>query len=153
MHKNRYLVEVELELENLTLLLEEINKVVLDPKHEEPDIILKTATASFMAQYYNGIENILKRITKYYNVPLPKTESWHYELFSFFCDPPYLSLPVLFNAEIKMEMNELRKFRHRVHHGYSFTLEWNDLLIGANSVLKTFISFSRNVQTFLNCYS
>lgn len=100
-----------------------------------------------------GIENILKRITKYYNVPLPKTESWHYELFTFFCDPPYLSLPVLFDAEIKMEMNELRKFRHRVHHGYSFTLEWNDLLIGANSVLKTFISFSRNVQTFLNCYS
>ncbi|MEW6702561.1 MAG: hypothetical protein AB1298_07565 [Bacteroidota bacterium] len=37
-----------------------------------------------MAQYYNGVENILKRITKYYNIPLPKTETWHLELFSFF---------------------------------------------------------------------
>ena len=153
MPKNRYLVEVELELDNLTVLVAEINKVLIDPQHEEADIIPKTATASFMAQYYSGIENILKRITKYFNIPLPKTESWHYELFTFFCDPPYLSLPVLFDAEIKIEINELRKFRHRVHHGYSFTLEWSDLLIGANSVLKTFVPFSRNVRIFLNSNS
>ncbi|MEW6702562.1 MAG: hypothetical protein AB1298_07570 [Bacteroidota bacterium] len=54
---------------------------------------------------------------------------------------------------MKNEMNELRKFRHRVHHGYSFTLKWSDLLVGANTVLKTFESFSQNVHSFLeNCF-
>lgn len=153
MLRNRYLVEVELELDNIKLILEELSNVVTNLKHEEPDLILKAATSSFMAQYYNGIENILKRITKYFNIPLPKTESWHYELFTYFCEPPQSMLPVLFDSGIKAEINELRKFRHRVHHGYSFTLDWNDLLIGANSVLNTFVSFSKNVSAFLDCHS
>jgi hypothetical protein len=57
-------------------------------------------------------------------------------------------LPVLFDSGIKAEINELRKFRHRVHHGYSFTLDWTDLLIGANSVLDTFVSFSVGGQKY-----
>jgi len=115
----------------------------------EPDIVLKTAASSFMAQYYTGIENILKRISKYFNIPLPKSDSRHLELFSYFCNPPRSPLPILFTDNIRNEINELRKFRHRFQHGYSFTLEWNELLIGAKTVIDTFKPFSENVNSFL----
>jgi len=31
----------------------------------------KTAAAAFLAQFYSGIENILKRISRFYHVNLP----------------------------------------------------------------------------------
>jgi|BarGraIncu00222A_1022003.scaffolds.fasta_scaffold198671_2 hypothetical protein len=40
MHRNRYLVEIELELDSIKLILEELSKVVTNLKHEEPDVIL-----------------------------------------------------------------------------------------------------------------
>jgi len=49
MHRNRYLVEVELDLDNIKLILEELSKIVTNLKNEEPDVILKAATSSFMA--------------------------------------------------------------------------------------------------------
>lgn len=149
MHNQRYLQEVALEIENLTLLIQELQKIIDAQELNEPDIVLKTATSSFMAQYYTGIENILKRISKYFSIPLPKSDSWHFELFSFFCNPPHSHLPILFTDDIKNEINELRKFRHRFHHGYSFTLEWDELLIGAKTVIDTFKPFSQNVNSFL----
>jgi hypothetical protein len=149
MHNQRYLQEVALELENLTMLIQELQKIINTQELNDPDIVLKTATSSFMAQYYTGIENILKRISKYFSVPLPKSDSWHYELFSSFCNPSTSPLPVLFSDDIKNEMNELRKFRHRFHHGYSFTLEWNELLIGAKTVTQTFELFALSVNSFL----
>lgn len=87
MRNKKFLQEVEIELGNLNQPVEELRRIIFESK-TEADIILKTATASFMAQYYNGIENILKRIAKFFDIPLPKTENWHYELFGYYCNPP-----------------------------------------------------------------
>jgi hypothetical protein len=38
---------------------------------EIPTVREQTAAAAFLAQFYNGIENILKRISIFYEVPLP----------------------------------------------------------------------------------
>ena len=75
MPKSRFLIEIELELENLSSLATEINKIVTHHDNIDPDVIVKTATASFLAQYYGGVENILKRIFKMYKFPLPKSEN------------------------------------------------------------------------------
>jgi hypothetical protein len=86
----------------------------------EPTVREKTAAAAFLAQFYGGIENILKRIHRYHGIPMPTGESWHADVFKRFCSPPYAVFPVLFDDELAAKLAPFRKFRHVVHHGYGF---------------------------------
>jgi hypothetical protein len=64
----------------------------------EPTVRENAAAAAFLAQFYNGIENILKRICRCHNVPLPTGDTWHTVLFQRFCSPAYADLPLLFDG-------------------------------------------------------
>jgi hypothetical protein len=91
-----------------------------------------------LAQFYNGPENILKRISHYYNVPLPTNETWHVELFQRFSDPAYPDLPQLFDAELASALASYRRFRHVVFHSYGFQLDWNRMEEGIENVQNIF---------------
>jgi hypothetical protein len=43
---------------------------------------------TYLMNFYNGIENILKRITKEYYLVMPKGESWYKELIVLSSSPP-----------------------------------------------------------------
>jgi hypothetical protein len=45
-----------------------------------PDIIEKSAVALLLQSFYNGIENILIIIVKYFDAKLPNSSKWHKEL-------------------------------------------------------------------------
>lgn len=109
----------------------------------------KTAAGSFLAQFYSGIENILKRICKLRKVDLPKGELWHSELFKMFCSPAYENLPLLFDEYLQTELSAYRRFLHRIYHGYSLFLDWDTMKIGIENVEKVFEMFRTNVETFL----
>lgn len=98
-----------------------------------------------MAQFYTGVENILKRISRFYNVPLPKTEAWHIDLFNRFCSLSEKPLPVLFDDALKADLTGFRKFRHVVHHGYGFQTEWERLIAGIEKIEGTFLRFKTKV--------
>jgi hypothetical protein len=121
-------IHIELELIESTLL--ELSSLRSDVTDKEPTVCEKTAAASFMAQFYNGIENILKRISHYHSIPLPKGDLWHVELFKRFCLPAYKDLPVLFDKTLALQMATYRKFRHVVFHGYGFQLDWDRMKEG-----------------------
>ena len=80
--------EIAIELENIETVLRELSILHEEAKGREASVLEKTAASAFLAQFYSGIENILKRISRYSNVPLPSGEIWHVELFRRFCDPP-----------------------------------------------------------------
>jgi len=54
---------------------------------QKPTVREKTAAAAFLAQFYGGIENILKRIHRYYGIPLSTGDAWYIEIFKRFCNP------------------------------------------------------------------
>ena len=85
--------EINIELENIGKILEELAALQLEVKERNPTIREKTAAAAFLAQFYNGIENILKRISRFYAVPLPHGDMRHVARFKRFCQPFYQSLP------------------------------------------------------------
>jgi hypothetical protein len=89
--------EIAVELEALEATVNELVALQEDIGHGEPTVRERAAAAAFLAQFYNGIENILKRISHYHNVPLLRGETWHIELFQRFCSPPYSDLPLLFD--------------------------------------------------------
>ena len=73
--------EIAIELEFMETVVHELLSLKNELEHREPTVREKTAAGAFLAQFYSGIENILKRINTYYSYSLPAGETWHTDLF------------------------------------------------------------------------
>jgi hypothetical protein len=114
-----------------------------------PTIREKTAAAAFIAQFYGGIENILKRIHRYHGISLPTGDLWHIEIFQRFCLPNQPPFPLLFDDRLNATLAPYRKFRHVVHHGYGMQLDWERMTEGVARIEETFRDFRRAIEQYL----
>ncbi len=142
--------EISIELESIENTLKELALLRADVSGREPSNREKTAAAAFLAQFYGGIENILKRISRYYAIPLPNGDNWHIELFKRFCDPSFNPLPALFDAQMAEAMGPFRKFRHVVYHGYGFQRDWNRMEDGIEKVEDVYSGFKEKLSDYLH---
>jgi hypothetical protein len=134
--------EIGIELELIGAIVRELASLRKDVGEHEPTVREKTAAAAFMAQFYGGVENILKRISRYYAVSLPAGDTWHIDLFKRFCRPSQEPLPALFDDSLATTMSTFRKFRHVVYHGYGFQLDWSRMQEGMSGLEDAFRKFS-----------
>lgn len=141
--------EIGIELELIGSTLRELTALRNDVAGREPTIREKTAAAAFLAQFYGGIENILKRISYFNDVPVPRGDNWHVDLFKRFCAPAYKSLPLLFDESLASDMAPFRKFRHVVYHGYGFQLDWNRMQEGIEKVEDVYSRFKSKLLAYL----
>ena len=141
--------EIAVELEALEATVGELLALQRDLSDTEPTVREKAAAAAFLAQFYNGIENILKRISRYHSIPLPTGETWHVELFQHFCSPSHANLPVLFDDTLASALAPYRRFRHVAFHGYAFQLDWNRMAEGVAGVEDMFSQVSASVTDYL----
>ncbi len=141
--------EISIEIENIRITIEELNAICRDIGTMAPSVRDKTAAAAFLAQFYNGIENILKRISRFHGIPIPTGNTWHVDLFRQFCLPPVQPLPLLFDETLASELAPYRKFRHVVHHGYGFQLEWERMEEGVRRVDDIFERFQEGLESYL----
>jgi hypothetical protein len=141
--------EIGIELELIETILKELSDLKNDIASREPSVREKTAAAAFMAQFYGGIENIFKRISHFYNIPLPAGETWHLELYKRFCKPQYKSLPVLLDETLELSLAPFRKFRHIMYHGYGFQLDWDRMKDGIENIDSIFQQFKTSLLNYL----
>jgi uncharacterized membrane protein YheB (UPF0754 family) len=100
-----------------------------------PDFIEMSATAMFLHSFYNGLENILKLIIKFYDARLPNDIKWHMDLL----EAAFVSnenRKKVFRSELQNILEEHLKFRHFVRYSYGFQLEWErmeDLIMNINN--------------------
>lgn len=85
------------------------------------DYSTEPAMGAYLMNFYNGIENILKRVSKEYYQTMPKGESWHKELLVLSANPPQGKV-ALFNEQVLERLHSYRNFRHRFVSGYGFQL-------------------------------
>jgi len=111
--------EISIEFDFIDKVIIEILSLKKSLGDRIPSTLEKTAAAAFLAQFYSGIENILKRICKFYDIPLPSGNNWHYELVRRF-QTDETPLPLLFDEELANQIGPYRKFRHIFFHGYGF---------------------------------
>jgi hypothetical protein len=145
--------EVGIELDLFAVVVRELVSLKADIGDHEPTMREITAAAGFLAQFYNGIENILKRISRFNDVPLPTGAMWHVELFKRFCTPPFDPLPALFDEPLAQALSPFRKFRHVVHHGYGFQLDWVRMKEGISTLEDIFYRFKTNILNYLKLVS
>jgi len=146
--------EISIELEMMGTVVEEAVSLLHDiADSQEPTVREKTAAAAFLAQFYGGIENILKRIHRYHGISLPSGDAWHIEIFKRFCNPPYLSFPVLFDSSLAADLAPFRKFRHVVYHGYGFQFDWSRMKDGLSEVEAVYSRFTFAVNEYVSKFS
>ena len=141
--------EVAVELEALEAIVQELLSLQADVVNRAPTVREQTAAAAFLAQFYNGVENILKRISVYHSVSLPTGETWHVDLFRRFCAPSYPPLPVLFDASPEAALAPYRRFRHVALHSYGFQLEWSRMAPGVAAVDNVFAQITAILTEYL----
>lgn len=141
--------EISIELELMEKIVHEVSSLIEDVSGRSATVRERTAGAAFLAQFYGGIENTLKRIHRYYKLPLPVGDTWHLELFMRFCEPGYETLPMLFDKKLASVLSPFRKFRHVVHHGYGFQIEWDAMSEGLQSLESVFRDVSVLLKTYL----
>lgn len=96
-----------------------------------------------------GVENIFKRILRFYGRDHSEGENWHAALFQEFKPPVSEPLPVLLPDELAERMKPFRGFRHVVRHGYTFDLEWERMRVGMEEARPVFDHFRERVDSFL----
>ena len=141
--------EISIELEQLDLVVEELSSLRSDVAGREPSLREKTAAAAFLAQFYGGVENILKRISRFHGLSLPAGDTWHADLFLRFCPPSSHPLPLLFDEHLANQMAPYRKFRHVVHHSYGFQMDWERMKEGIEGLPEVFARFRMRLEEYL----
>ncbi|MEK6692929.1 MAG: hypothetical protein AABY44_05830 [Nitrospirota bacterium] len=133
----------EAEFENIDSVLSEL-AFVIKPKKQKYSIADLAATATFIHNCYNGIENVLKRILVYLNIDTKETPTWHKDLLKISFDRKIIS-ERLYNA-----LSNYLSFRHFFVHAYSFTLRWEELKPLVNSLESTLIEFKTAIDKYIN---
>jgi hypothetical protein len=129
--------EADIEFEHLDRVVEELVSLRRDVGDREPTLRELVAGGAFLTQFYNGVENLLKRISKHERVPLPEGPDWHVELFRRFCTPSSHGLPVLFDEPLRTELGRFRGFRHVARTSYGTELDWAKVSAGIDRVVLT----------------
>ncbi len=141
--------EIAVQIEAMMATIDELTQLYQDVEGREPTVREKTAASAFLAQFYNGVENVLKRVSYQCNVPLPVGDTWHVDLFQQFTSPTFADLPSLMDPGLAADLAPYRRFRHVVFHGYGVHLDWERMIHGVANATDVFARFKRNVDDYL----
>jgi hypothetical protein len=143
---NPQLIEqINLELDSMSIIVSDVESLVKEVGNSTPTNIHKTALGGFASQFYNGVENILKRIHKNFNIELPIGDNWHLVLLFRFSNNSDFDLPIKFNVDLIDKLSNYRRFRHYFFHGYSHNLNWSILLSGVNDIRLVYDEFKSSL--------
>ena len=127
--------------------LERLYEVRHNFDYQKKDYLTEPAMGTYLMNFYNGIENILKRISKKYYLTMPKGESWHKELLILSFNPPEGKIPV-FNQDMSSRLHPYRNFRHRFISGYGFQLKGEKMLDLIDNIESLWIDIKRAISEF-----
>lgn len=106
----------------------------------EPTAVELSALGGVLNSYYNGIQNILKRIAVLVDGGAPRGASWHSELLMAMAEPAANRPPVI-SQEMLQQLRNYLDFRHFYVHGYTYQLTWKPmapLVLGCQETLELF---------------
>ena len=141
--------ELRRELDHMERVVLELQALAEDVGPGRATLREKAAAGPFLASFYMGVENVLKRIARFHDLEVPRSERWHVELFEWYCEPPHARLPVLFDDRTAVQMGGYRRFRHVVHHGYELDLAWERMREGVQQSPTVYEAFRGRIEQYL----
>ena len=83
-----------------------------------------SALAAMLHSFYNGIENIFKRIAAECYDRSPQGQAWHRELLDLMAQPGRTG-PAAISQSLVERLDAYLDFRHFFRHSYVFHLRWD----------------------------
>lgn len=140
--------EIDIGIESIDNILEQLADLYGDVGTRRPNVREKAVAGFFMTQLYSGMENILKRISAYHEVPTPAGKMWQVDLFKQFCAPSHHPLPELFDNVLASDLSPYRRFRFVFRHSYEFELDWGRMKEGIEKAPQIFVRFKKMVLKY-----
>lgn len=130
--------EILAERENIEEILKNLSEA---KKRKEKTIIELAVMGTFLHNFYNGVENILKQLLKRKGIKIPQTPNWHKELLSF-----SVKYGIIGN-ELSDKLYEYLAFRHFFIHSYGFKLEEKYLKVLADKASMVWKKFYKQIKS------
>jgi hypothetical protein len=123
---DRLTKQISTELQQLDLLLLTYRDLLRKVMDSDPDLIERAALAALLHSFYNGVENILRRIALESDGPQLRGESWHAELLDAMSSQVAGRSSVI-PRPLRERLQEYLEFRHFFRSSYSFQLQWDKM--------------------------
>ena len=104
--------------------------------------------ASYLHQFYTGIESILERIVVRMGEGLPRGEHWHADLLNQMAKAQPGKRPAVIDGPLHARLKDYLNFRHFFRHAYGYTLEWNRMRWEAENMPETLAVLREQLHIF-----
>ena len=146
----RLIIEIQDELSELAK-----GKAVLDEAQAQfaeriPNPLELSGIALHLHDFYNGVENLFRRVALGLGEGLPTGSDWHSRLLKNMALPIPQVRPRVIAEETQRELEEFVRFRHLVRHTYGHDLKWGEVRDRLNSLGSAYAHFVENVEEFLS---
>jgi uncharacterized protein YutE (UPF0331/DUF86 family) len=139
--------EILAELEHISNLMKEYDDF-LNKYAAHMDIYLLRVQASFMADFYMGMEKILRLIAEELNGGVPRGEGWHKKLLHTMTIEIDGVRPPVISKKLYEDLLKFLAFRHVVRQAYGFQLNEKKLIELEKIFKKTYKGFHREIKKF-----
>ena len=137
--------QVQAELQELEAELRTFRPMITRSRRAVPRQVNAFALAALLQSFYNGIENIFKRIILESGEALPHGEMWHQDLLKRMAMGSEKRRAVL-SEEMWMRLLEYLRFRHFFRQAYSHHLNWGKMKPLVHSLEETYQLFRDEIQ-------
>lgn len=143
----RIKAEILSELKHISRLMDEYHDF-LTKYSSQMDSYLLRVKASFMADFYMGVEKIFKIISEELNGGTPRGEGWHKKLLYTMTLEIEGVRPSVISEGLYQVLMKFLGFRHVVRQAYGFQLDEKKLMELEKIFEKTWKQFFREINKF-----
>ncbi len=141
--------EIDLELRRLAEVSRRLTALARELGQVAPDETQLMATAGFLHNFYNGIENCLLRIARGVDEYVPTGPEVHRELLDQLTSEVHGIRSALLDSGLLATLDEYRRFRHAFRHMYFFDLRWDRMRALVEGVETTRLALEAALQKLL----
>jgi len=141
--------EIEADLKDLALVIQEIQETFAGlPIPQEPSHKDKAALGAFVHSFYNGLENVLKRLAQEVDRSIPTGEGWHRALLRRMSVEVPGVRPAVLRPKTVEALEPYLGFRHFFRHAYTFEIEWEKLKPLVEQAREVFERARQDIEVF-----
>jgi len=140
--------EINQEISSLEALLRELK--TLKPRLAQKEIsnLDLRAAGSILHDFYNGVENIFRRVAQELNGGLPAGEDWHKQLLTDMSLDVKGVRPPLVSEALKLKLQKYLGFRHIFRNVYGFHLEQEQIKVMVKEFPRILSWLKREIAAF-----
>lgn len=131
--------QIQIDIENIDRVFAEMPSYKVFPRLSTLEL---AGVATLLQNFYNGAENIIKRILIENGIMLPQGSSWHKELLNLAVDEGIIS------HQLKEQLGEFLAFRHFFAHAYIIDIYAERMEPLVKSALGLYEAFKKEIAKY-----